>query len=55
MITPITKIAAEVVRQAAQHPNDTPAQIYQRVAAELHIDEALVAEAMQRSKEGQPA
>lgn len=45
MITPITKIAAEVVRQAAQHPNDTPAQIYQRVAAE----------AMQRSKEGQPA
>ena len=55
MITPIQKIAAEVVRQAAQHTGDTTAQTYQRVADELHIDVALVAEAMRRYTEGQPA
>lgn len=46
IITPIAKIATEVLRQSAQHPNEPAEQIYQRTADQLGIARELVAEAM---------
>lgn len=54
MIVPIVKIAAEVVRQAAQHPQASRSEINQRVAEQLHIDVALVEQAMQAHVERSP-